>query len=130
MTVEFPQHAPSPYYEVDGDCLVVGGRRLTDIVAEVGRTPFYVYDRAVMTRRVQELRAALPAEIKLHYAIKANPMPAVVAHMATLVDGLDVASARELEIALPTGIPRHEISFAGPGKTDTELEAAARAPRS
>jgi len=127
MTVEFPQHAASPYYEVDGDCLVVGGRRLTDVAAEFGHTPFYVYDRAVMTRHVQELRAALPRQIKLHYAIKANPMPAVVQHMAGLVDGLDVASARELEIALPTGTPRHEISFAGPGKTDTELAAAARA---
>ncbi len=127
MTVEFPQHVPSPYYEVDGDCLLVGGRRLTELVAEIGHTPFYVYDRAVMDRRVQELRAALPAGLKLHYAIKANPMPAVVEHLARQVDGLDVASGRELEVALTTGTPRHEISFAGPGKTDSELEAAARA---
>jgi diaminopimelate decarboxylase len=102
MTVEFPQHVPSPYYKVDGDCLVVGGRRLTELAAEIGHTPFYVYDRAVMDRRVQELRAALPADLKLHYAIKANPMPAVVAHMARQVDGLDVASGRELEVALAT----------------------------
>jgi len=127
MTVEFPQHTANPYYEVDGDCLVVGGRRLTELAAEIGSTPFYVYDRAVMTRRVGELRDALPREIKLHYAIKANPMPAVVSHLAGLVDGLDVASARELETALTTATPRHEISFAGPGKTDVELEAAARA---
>lgn len=127
MTVEFPQHAPNPYYEVDGDCLLVGGRRLTELATEIGRTPFYVYDRAVMNRRVAELRAVLPAGLELHYAIKANPMPAVVAHLAPLVDGLDVASARELEIALGTATPRHEISFAGPGKTDAELEAAARA---
>jgi diaminopimelate decarboxylase len=127
MTVEFPQHVPTPYYKVDGDCLVVGGRRLTELAAEIGHTPFYVYDRAVMDRRVQELRAALPADLKLHYAIKANPMPAVVAHMARQVDGLDVASGRELEVALATDVPRHEISFAGPGKSDAELEAAARA---
>jgi diaminopimelate decarboxylase len=125
MSIEFAQHAAHPYFAVDGDCLVVGGRRLDAIADELGQRPFYVYDRAVMSRRVAELRAALPAAIKLHYAIKANPMPAVVRHMAPLVDGLDVASARELATAITTATPRRDISFAGPGKTDDELEAAA-----
>ena len=42
------------------------------------------------------LRAALPEAVKLHYAMKANPMPALVGLMAGLVDGIDVASAGEL----------------------------------
>ena len=34
------------------------------------------------------LRAALPAGVDLSYAVKANPMPAVVQHLARLVDSL------------------------------------------
>jgi diaminopimelate decarboxylase len=73
---------------------------------------------------VAQLRAALPASIKLHYAMKANPMPAVVAHMARLVDGIDVASAGELRVALDNGADPQEISFAGPAKRDEELRQA------
>jgi diaminopimelate decarboxylase len=64
----------------------------------------------------------LPHAIRLHYAIKANPMPAVVSYMANLVDGLDVASGAELRLALDAGMDPREISFAGPGKTERELE--------
>ncbi|MBL8379820.1 MAG: pyridoxal-dependent decarboxylase, exosortase A system-associated, partial [Burkholderiales bacterium] len=69
-------------FAVRDDCLLVGGIPLPQLAARVGRTPFYAYDRKVLDRRVAELRAALPAGIKLHYAIKANPMPALVCHMA------------------------------------------------
>jgi diaminopimelate decarboxylase len=40
------------------------------------------------------------------------------------VDGLDVASAGEMKQALATGMLASNISFAGPGKRDEELEAA------
>ncbi len=80
-----------------------------------------------MTRRVQELRTALPQAIRLHYAMKANPMPGVVRHMATLVDGIDVASVGEMHVALQNGGAAGSISFAGPGKTQAELEQAAAA---
>ena len=128
MTLDaFPQHAANPYYSAEDGVLLVGGRRVTDIAAQAGRTPFYVYDRAVMTRRVAELRAALPAGLHLHYAIKANPMPAVVQHFRGLVDGFDVASVREIQVALDAGMPAELISFAGPGKTPEELERAVAA---
>jgi diaminopimelate decarboxylase len=106
------------------DELVFAGRRLSDIAAAVGQTPFYAYDLAGMTARVGELRAALPEGIHLHYAMKANPMPPVVMHMAGLVDGLDVASAGELRVALQTDTARADISFAGPGKSDEDLAEA------
>jgi diaminopimelate decarboxylase len=120
----FPQHAANPYYRVENDELLIGGRKLGDIAREVGRTPFYVYDRQVMALQVQALRAAFPAEVELHYAMKANPMPEVVRYMATLVDGLDVASGRELQVALSTPVERGDISFAGPGKSVAEIVQA------
>ena len=123
MTDPRPRHAPIQF-SVNDDCLQFGGLSLTRLAQRVGRTPFYAYDRQRLTDRVGLLRQHLPAEIHLHYAMKANPMPAVVQHMARLVDGLDVASAGEMRVALDTPIPPGEISFAGPGKTDSELSCA------
>lgn len=122
-----PGHPPSPYFRIEDDELVVGGIGLRALAQRVGRTPFYVYDRKALDARVAELRCALPTAIKVHYAIKANPLPSVVAHMAARVDGLDVASEGELEIALATGTPALDISFAGPGKSGAELARAVKA---
>jgi len=116
-----PLHAPLTQFATADGQLLVGGLPLTRLVERVGRTPFYAYDRTLLTARAQALRAALPPELKIHYAIKANPMPALVCHMATLVDGLDVASAGELKVALDAGADPRQISFAGPGKRDAEL---------
>ncbi|THF61774.1 pyridoxal-dependent decarboxylase, exosortase A system-associated [Pseudothauera rhizosphaerae] len=107
--------------------LLVGGIPLSRVAARVGRTPFYAYDRSLLTARVEELRAALPPAVKLHYAMKANPMPALVCHMAGLVDGIDVASAGELRVALDAGADPRDISFAGPGKSEAELRQAVAA---
>jgi diaminopimelate decarboxylase len=99
-----------------------------DVLAErVGGTPFFAYDRGLLTRRVAELRAALPSGIDLSYAVKANPMPAVVHHLGGLVDSFDVASALELRTALNTTMPPSRVSFAGPGKTPAELSQAVAA---
>ncbi|MDH3314167.1 MAG: pyridoxal-dependent decarboxylase, exosortase A system-associated [Betaproteobacteria bacterium] len=120
-------HAPMTQFSVVDDCLQVGGVPLTELAQRVGRTPFYAYDRGLITQRVELLRKHLPADVHLHYAIKANPMPAVVQHLARLVDGLDVASAGELKVALAAGMDPAAISFAGPGKTDAELTDAVAA---
>jgi diaminopimelate decarboxylase len=99
-----------------------------DVLAErIGGTPFFAYDRGLLTRRVAELRAALPSGIDLSYAVKANPMPAVVHHLGGLVDSFDVASALELRTALNTTMPPSRVSFAGPGKTPAELSQAVAA---
>jgi diaminopimelate decarboxylase len=111
-------------FPIQDNCLQIGGISLTRLTQRVGATPFYAYDRQRISERVALLRRHLPAEIHLHYAMKANPMPAVVQHMASLVDGIDVASAGEMRVALDTPMPAGHISFAGPGKTDTELSCA------
>ena len=122
-----PVHAPlSQFATADGQ-LLVGGLPLARLAERVGQTPFYAYDRALLAARAQTLRAALPPGLKIHYAMKANPMPALVAHMAGLVDGIDVASAGELKVALDAGANPQDISFAGPGKRDAELHQAVAA---
>jgi diaminopimelate decarboxylase len=111
-------------FPVVDDCLVIGGVPLPELASRIGSTPFYAYDRTLITERVELLRRHLPAHMHIHYAIKANPMREVVQHLAGLVDGFDVASGGELKIALEAGMAPRSISFAGPGKTDCELEQA------
>lgn len=85
----------------------------------------YVYDTGMLRRRARAVREALPDGARLLYAVKANGHPDVVAALASTVDGLEVASGGELELARSAGV-RH-IAFAGPAKTDAELADAVRA---
>jgi len=124
MTNQVLEHAPLVQFSVQNDCLQIGGMALTRLADRVGTTPFYAYDRKKITERVGLLRQNLPQEILLHYAVKANPMPAVVQHLASLVDGMDVASAGEMRVALDTILAPEKISFAGPGKKVHELRSA------
>ncbi len=127
MSAVRPVHAPQTLFPVADGCLLVGGIPLPRLAQRVGATPFYAYDRALLDARVAHVRAHLPPEIALHFSMKANPMPALVQHMAGLVDGIDVASAGELKVALDTGMAPEHLSFAGPGKRDAELLQAVAA---
>ena len=118
------KHVPMTQFPLSEDCLQIGGMSLSQLAQRVGTTPFYAYDRQLITNRVALLRKYLPPEVQIRYSMKANPMPAVVQHLATIVDGIDVASAGELRVALDTPILPSQISFAGPGKKDNELSCA------
>ncbi len=120
---------PIPHgFHADGTgMLLVGGQRVDDLIARAGDTPLFVYDLSMVGARVAMLRAAMPTSLSLHYAIKANSHPDLLAAMATLVDGFDVASGGELGMALGAGMAAEHISFAGPGKRDDEIDAAIEA---
>ena len=114
---------PSGYQSLDGE-LAIGGRKAGDLVEVAGLTPLFVYSKALLDARMAELRAALPSQIGVNYAVKANPHPEVISHMSGLVDGFDIASSGELSMIEDAGIDPAIVSFAGPGKRDDELEAA------
>jgi diaminopimelate decarboxylase len=107
--------------------LQVGGLPLSLLAERVGQTPFYAYDRALIAARIHAVRQVLPPGVRLHYAVKANPMPALVGWVRPLVDGMDVASAGELKLALDAGADAQAIGFAGPGKRAAELRQAVAA---
>ncbi len=96
--------------------------RMAEIVAAAPETPCFVYDFSIVREKIGTLRGALPADVRIHYAMKANPLPAFVSAMVPLVDGIDIASGGELRVAAAAGASY--MSFAGPGKRDAELEAA------
>ena len=108
--------------DTDG-MLLIGGRRADALVAEAGDTPLFVYDLGLVDRQIARFRAVIQG-VDLHYAIKANSYLPLLKHVASRVDGLDVASGGELRLALEAGADAAHISFAGPGKRDAELEQA------
>ncbi len=114
---------PPGFSAVDG-VLAIGGTPVTDLVRRAGGTPLFVYSAQMIRDRVAMLRAAMPEQLDIHYAVKANPYGPILELMSELVDGFDVASIGELRMARKAGIEASRISFAGPGKRDNELAGA------
>ena len=114
---------PAGYGAIGGE-LAIDGHRVSDLVAQAGDTPLFVYSRQMLREKVRQIRVDMPARLAIHYAVKANPYIPLLETMSELVDGFDVASAGEMGLAFKAGISPQLISFAGPGKRDAELLAA------
>ena len=72
-------------------------------------TPCLVMELDVVVRHLAELRTALP-EAAVHYAVKANPEPEVVAVLAEAGASFDVASPAEIDLCLRQGVAPSRIS--------------------
>jgi diaminopimelate decarboxylase len=113
-----------PGFETIGGELAIGGRTASALAETAGGTPLFVYSSELIRGRMAELRDAMPARLKIHYAVKANPYRPILELMRSLTDGFDIASGGELEMILAAGQDPAATSFAGPGKRDAELELA------
>lgn len=116
------QSALANFAQANGE-LLIAGKPISTFAAEK-RTPFYLYDPAILRRRQQQLRAALPKEIKIYYAVKANPNVRLIRELGGLYDGVDIASKGEMIRAIEAGVKPEAMSFAGPGKSIEELRFA------
>ncbi|MEH6791165.1 pyridoxal-dependent decarboxylase, exosortase A system-associated [Parasphingorhabdus sp.] len=116
---------PAGFHSFNGE-LAVGGQQASALVSQHG-SPLFVYSAGRLDVRIEQLRAAMPRDLDIHYAMKANPFQPLLSHMVGRVDGIDIASGGELTMALAAGAEPGKISFAGPGKRDDELEQAIRA---
>ncbi|MFI2076167.1 MULTISPECIES: type III PLP-dependent enzyme [Streptomyces] len=88
-----------------------------------GELPAYLYDLAALDEHVERVRAALPPEVELYYAAKANPAPGILRALAPHVDGYEVSSGGELA-HVREAVPGLSLAFGGPGKTEEELRLA------
>jgi diaminopimelate decarboxylase len=113
------------YFPFSGQELHFGRTRITALAAKYG-TPFFVYDSSVLDKKFDLLRESLPSEFQISYSIKANPNAAILRHFLAKGCGLEIASAGEFYQAAHAGCPPHRMLFAGPGKTDAELEYVLR----
>jgi diaminopimelate decarboxylase len=111
-----------PYWRTttEGE-LLVGAFPVSSLVARHG-TPLFVYDRAVLENKFFALRNALPSRFAICYSVKANPNPAILAFFLEHGCGLEIASAGEFQQAQAAGCSAANMLFAGPGKTEAELE--------
>lgn len=85
----------------------------------------YFYDMSIVGKNIEELEKNMPSQVRLYYAMKANPNEEIMQemHEHNYVKGIEIASAGELERALQYYSGK-DIIFTGPGKTDFELEQA------
>jgi diaminopimelate decarboxylase len=106
--------------------LVVDGvvlNKLTEII----KPPFFIYSATDIKNRYQDLEKALKSSgIKLYYSVKANSLLSILNGLVFLGSGLEVASIGELELAIKIKVNPSKVSFAGPVKTESELESAIR----
>ena len=105
--------------------LRLGGMPVGALAAAHG-TPLFAYDAGVLDRKWTLLRETLPPEFAIAYSVKANPNPSILRYFLAKGSLLEVASAGELRRAIEAGCPSDRILFAGPGKTEAELELALR----
>jgi diaminopimelate decarboxylase len=101
--------------------LRVNGVSIAELVAEYG-TPLYLYDASVLLKTWSRLRQTLPSEFTLYYSVKANPNQHILKFFLNQGCGLEIASLGEFHRALQAGCQPHNILFAGPGKTEAELQ--------
>jgi len=92
------------------------------LLAEKYGTPSFLYDQKVFDKKVAELRSVLPNRFSVCYSVKANPNIFVLRHFLSRGCGLEIASAGEFCLALEASCDPKRMLFAGPGKTEAELE--------
>ena len=90
------------------------------------RTPFYYYDTKVLRDTLSTIcaEAGRYGNYSVHYAIKANANPKVLAIVRESGLGADCVSGGEIRAAIKAGFPVGKIVFAGVGKADWEINLA------
>ena len=92
--------------------------------AELDR-PTVVFDLEVMRAKYRALDRGL-GDATIHYAVKANPAPEVVAAVAALGGQFDCASRGEIDLCLGLGVEPHRIAFGNTIKRAADIAHAHR----
>jgi diaminopimelate decarboxylase len=87
-------------------------------------TPFYYYDLDLLRRTLDALKSATPTGWHVHYALKANAHPQLLALIKEAGLGADCVSGNEVKRAIECGFSAQNIVFAGVGKNDSEINYA------
>jgi len=105
--------------------LLIGHVSISELARQVS-TPCYIYNGDLLVNQIRRVRQALGPETALYYSLKANPSLGLCQIIAREGVGAEVASIGELILARESGFPAGATIFAGPGKTDAELELSAK----
>ncbi|MDD2559860.1 MAG: diaminopimelate decarboxylase [Bacteroidales bacterium] len=92
------------------------------------QTPFYYYDLEILRSSLDLLRKEADRNrIEVHYAVKANANPRILAAIQAYGFGADCVSGGEMQAALQAGFPSSRVVFAGVGKADWEIDLGLKA---
>lgn len=109
-------------------CHAAGQLHVGDVsaasLAQSFGTPLYAFDASVLRRRLLAVQQALGERFTVLYSLKANPNAAIAAVLRKAGAGVEVASAGELCVAEAAGWDPATVRFAGPGKSEAELQFA------
>src|SRR3954469_10622414 len=112
-----------PYFAANSDGqLLISNVAAEELVAEAGGTPLFVYDNNIVGGQIARLKAAMPDGLALYYSVTANPYEPLLNFIGRYVDGFRVVSRGELERLKRAELAGIPMTFAGPGKSDDELE--------
>jgi diaminopimelate decarboxylase len=120
-TSELAAQLVDKYFSMRTGSLHIGGLNVASI-ADLYGSPLFIYDAEVMRRSYRSLYSAVAGFAEIFYSIKANPNPAVASVFLQEGAGAEIASKAEFEIALRAGAKPNRILFAGPGKSDADLD--------
>lgn len=86
------------------------------------KTPCYLYDMSLLRLTAASLKEAIGQQpVHVHYAMKANSNPEILRAISAAGFGADCVSGGEIRLALECGFKAADISYAGVGKTDDEI---------
>lgn len=91
------------------------------------KTPFYYYDKELLERTLDAIESCTSGtQMRVHYAIKANPTPELLRVISNRGFGADCVSGNEIDLAVECGFDPKKIYYAGVGKTDDEIRTGLR----
>lgn len=101
---------------------MIKGSFPVDVFREM-ETPFYFYDTELLQTTLSQLMVeANKYNYFIHYAVKANDNPRILAMIQQHELGADCVSGGEIKKCLDVGFNPEHIVFAGVGKNDREIE--------
>lgn len=120
-TKAFAGDLAADHFNITGADLLIGGIPVRELAARYG-TPLFIYDGGVMRRSYRALHEALSGFARIHYSVKANPVPAIIRLFSQEGAGIEIASLGEYRAAQAAGVKPDDMLFAGPAKGAKELE--------
>ena len=96
-------------------------------------TPLYIYSRKQILKNVEELRRVFKSEsgdfeIRIAYAMKANPHHGILKTLLEQGLWIDAVSPAEVELAMKTGFPAERIIFTGTSISQEDFERVLKTP--
>jgi ornithine decarboxylase len=86
-------------------------------------TPFLVLDHERVEDAYLRLRRTMP-QVALHYAVKCNSEPTLLARLHALGAGFEIASLPELEALVALGVDPRHVLYSNPVKPPTHITGA------